>query len=569
MISKQNSLSILFISFLLIISFFHGCDSESAFSANQIVVGITSDIESFNPLYSFSGYEVHISELLYLSLVQYEWNEIEGKLDPYPMLAEKWEWADDSSSIKFFLRDDVYWSDGRKFNSEDVVFSFDLYSDPRVNSRFYGFFENFYVSNDREDSLHVILDKTFEVQDSFTVTFNFRKNSIPSLKDIDYPLLPRHVYEHVDRENFSQSEKDIKLVTNGPFLVEKWDKNQAIILKSSKNCFLYNSVSADQDENTKPVERLVFKIVPDYNSRITQLKKGEIDLMEDVKPDNVSSLKENEKINIASVKGREFDYMGWNNINIDEYRKGRLLPNKLFGNPEVRKALTYAVNREEVLSEYLKGFGDLASGPVSPIFKKYFDERLKPLEYDPEKAKKILSEQGWSDKDKNGILEKGNSQFSFILNIPSGNPRREFASTVIKNNFREIGIDVSVQAYEPRVFFQKLFSREFDAWIAAWVIPLPLDLKPFWHSDLQANQFNLAGYRNNRVDSLLELIIETKNDDVKTESYKKLQSIIYDDTPFTFLYWTDNIVAYNKKIKNINVTPLYPIHHAWNWRLEE
>jgi peptide/nickel transport system substrate-binding protein len=518
-------------------------------------------------LYSFSGYEVHISELLFLSLVQYEWNEKEGELDPYPMLAERWEWTDDSSSIKFYLRDDVYWSDGRKFNSGDVVFSFDLYSDPRVQSRFYGFFENFYVSNSPNDTLHIILDKTFDVQDSFTVTINFRKNSTPGLKDIDYPLIPKHVYQNVDRNNFSQSEKDLKLVTNGPFLLEKWDKNQAIILKSNKNNFLYRPGNKDKD--TKLVERLIFKIVPDYNSRITQLKKGEIDLMEDVKPDNVSSLRENDRINIASVKGREFDYLGWSNIDNDEYRKGRFAPNKLFGNPEVRKALTYGVNRQEVLSEYLKEFGDLSSGPVSPIFKKYFDESLKPLEYNPEKAKEILAKQGWSDKDKNGILEKGNRQFSFVLNIPSGNPRREFASTIIKNNLREIGIDVSVQAYEPRVFFQKIFSREFDAWVAAWVVPLPLDLKPFWHSDLESNQFNLAGYRNKEVDSLLESIVSSKNDEEKTGSYKKIQNIIYNNTPFTFLYWIDNIVAYSKKIKNINVTPLYPIHHAWNWRLEE
>jgi peptide/nickel transport system substrate-binding protein len=291
--------------------------------------------------------------------------------------------------------------------------------------------------------------------------------------------------------------------------------------------------------------------------------------MEDIKPDNVSSLKENDKINIAFVKGREFDYIGWNNINSSDYEQGKVTPNRLFGNPEVRKALSYAVNRQEILSEYLKNYGELASGPVSPIFKKYFEKSLKPFEYNPGKAKEILSGLGWTDRDKNGIVEKNNLQFSFVLNIPGGNPRREFAATVIKNNLREIGIDVSVQSYEPGVFFDKLFSRQFDAWIAAWVIPLPLDLKPFWHSDLQANQLNLAGYRNKSVDSLLEQVILTGNDDLKTKYYKRIQGIIYKEVPFTFLYWIDDIVAYNKKVKNIKVTPLYPLHHAWNWRLEE
>ncbi|HVO75034.1 MAG TPA: ABC transporter substrate-binding protein [Ignavibacteriaceae bacterium] len=549
---------------LILIPFFQGCRSESPETAGRIVVGIDSDVKSFNPLFSSSANEVNISELLFLGLVQYEWNNAEGGLDASPMLAEKWEWADDSSSIKLYLRKDVRWSDGRIFNAEDVVFSFDVYSDPKVESRFYGFFENFYLNNKKEDSLHILLDKTFEVKDSFTVKINFRKNSIPSLKDIDYPLIPRHVYEHVERKDLGRFEKDINLVTDGPFFLERWDKNQAIILKRNENSFLYASPG-----NLKPVQRLVFKIVPDYNSRFTQLKKGEIDLMDDINPENVSSLKEIGRINIASVKGREFEYIGWNNINTADFKEGKITPNKLFGNSEIRKALSYAVNKQEILSEYLKGYGDLAAGPVSPIFKKYFDKTLKPFEYNPGKAKEILNRQGWIDEDKNGIIEKNRIPFRFVLNIPGGNPRREFAATVIKNNLHEIGIDVSVQSYEPGVFFEKLFSREFDSWIAAWGIPLPLDLKPFWHSNLRANQYNLAGFRNKSVDSLLELIIVTKDDNRKTEYYKKIQKIIYNEAPFTFLYWIDNIVAYNKRIKNINVTPLYPLHHAWNWKLED
>jgi len=570
MISKQKLLYTFLIPLLIVISLLQGCKSESPEIAGRIVVGIDSDVKSFNPLFSSTGSEVNISELFFLSLVQYEWNDAEGGLDAFPMLAEKWEWADDSSSIILYLRRDVQWSDGRIFNAEDVVFSFDVYSDPKVESRFYGFFENFYTSSQKEDSLHVLLDKTFEVLDSFTVKINFRKNSIPSLKDIDYPLIPKHVYERIDRKDLSRFEKDIKLVTDGPFFLEKWDKNQAIILKRNENSFLYASPGNGQEQgNIKPVQRLVFKIVPDYNSRITQLKKGEIDLMEDISAENVSSLKENGRINIAAVKGREFEYIGWNNINTADFRERKITPNKLFGNPEIRKALSYAVNRQEILFEYLKGYGDLAAGPVSPIFKKYFDQTLKPFEYNPGKAKEILNRQGWIDEDKNGIIEKNRLPFRFVLNIPSGNPRREFAATIIKNNLREVGIDVSVQSYEPNVFFEKLFAREFDSWIAAWGIPLPLDLKPFWHSDLQANQYNLAGFRNKSVDSLLELIIITKDDNQKTEYYKKIQSIIYNETPFTFLYWIDNIVAYNKRIKNINVTPLYPLHHAWYWKLED
>jgi peptide/nickel transport system substrate-binding protein len=139
MISKQKLLYTFSIPLLIVISLLQGCKSESPETSGRIVVGIDSDVKSFNPLFSSTGSEVNISELFFLSLVQYEWNDAEGGLDASPMLAEKWEWADDSSSIILYLRRDVQWSDGRIFNAEDVVFSFDVYSDPKVESRFCSF----------------------------------------------------------------------------------------------------------------------------------------------------------------------------------------------------------------------------------------------------------------------------------------------------------------------------------------------------------------------------------------------------------------------------------------------
>jgi hypothetical protein len=88
------------------------------------------------------------------------------------------------------------------------------------------------------------------VLDSFTVKINFRKNSIPSLKDIDYPLLPKHVYERIDRKDLSRLEKDIRLVTDGPFFLEKWDKNQAIILKGMKTVFFMLHPATDRNKAT-------------------------------------------------------------------------------------------------------------------------------------------------------------------------------------------------------------------------------------------------------------------------------------------------------------------------------
>ena len=143
---------------------------------------------------------------------------------------------------------------------------------------------------------------------------------------------------------------------------------------------------------------MIFKIVPDYNSRITQLKKGEVDFVELVKTEDIPELKKADNLNITSQKGREYDYVAWNNIDYELYNKTKKIePNKFFGSSDVRKALTYGINRKEILDEYMSGHGQLSIGPVSPIFKGAVDSDLKPYEYNPEKAKQLLASEGWKD----------------------------------------------------------------------------------------------------------------------------------------------------------------------------
>jgi peptide/nickel transport system substrate-binding protein len=528
---------------LILAIIFPSCVSNKPEKNDRIVVAIPADAGSLNPLFAFSFQEVNITELLYLSLVQHEWNDSAGDVKTYPMAAKNWTWNDDSTTITINLRDDINWRDGNKLTAEDVVFSFDVYSDPDVQSRFFGTFNKFYLEKDQ----HIDLKKSFEMDNLYTLKIHFKPHSNPGLIDIDPPILPKHVFSTFDRKKFEQLEKGNDSVTCGPFYLYKWNPTQSIILKADEKSFLY-----------KPgiVKELIFKVVPDYNSRVTQLKDGEIDLMENVKPDQVNDLKALNNIKIASVKGREYDYNGWNNSNV------------LFSSPIVRNALTYAINREEILSEYLGNHGDLAVGPVAPIFRDSYNHDLKPIEYNPEKAKELLAGEGWKDLNKDGIIEKNGVQFSFILNYAGGNPRREFAATVIKNNLKAIGIDVKPEPLEPGVFAEKMFSHKLNAWLAGWSVPIPLDLKPYWFSDLKLAPFNLSGYKNTDADELLGKIEKSKAGNDKNILYQKFQKIIYEDSPVTFLYWVDNIVAYNNRLENIKITPLGSVHHCWYWSVK-
>jgi peptide/nickel transport system substrate-binding protein len=551
----KNKYCLLFIAILTLL-IFQSCESESPSGNDSVIIGIASDVQSLNPANSISITEGNITELLYLSLFQHRWNEKESTIDVQPMLAQKWEWNSDSTSLLIHLRDDVLWTDGKKCTAEDVVFSFDIYSDPDVQTRLFNTFDFLYSAHD----LSIDIEKTFSIISPYVLKINFPPGSVPSFYRISFPILPKHIYEKADRKNFAASSAGFKIVSNGAYSLHSWKKDQAIILHANKKSFLYRPSS---------VPELIFKIIPDYTSRLTQLRKGEIDMMEDIRPEDINTLKKEEHLNIVPVKGREYEYIGWSNIDQEKFNNsGIVVPHKLFGSSAVRKALTIAINRNEILEEYLYGYGQLANGPVSPIFKKAADTSLQPYPFNPDSALKILNMEGWADKDEDGILEKGNREFRFKLYIPAGNPRREFTAAMIKNNLKAVGIDVTIDALEMGTFIDNMFGRKFDAWLVSWFISLPPDLKSFWYSDLKSMYLNNAGYRDKKADMLLSSLEEKISIEKQDSLYREIQGLLYNDQPVTFLYWTDNITAYNKRIKNMNIDPLGFIHHCWEWSVK-
>lgn len=532
------------------------CGSEKTNESNRVVVGIPADITTFNPLFAFSVDEGAITELLYLGLVDYKWNTEQGELEAFPMLAKSWEWAKDSSSITFHLRDDVKWSDGVPLTANDVVFSLDVYSDPIVNSRLYGIFGDLYT--DKEN--HIDVAKSFVVKSDYELQINFRPHSSPDLVDIVPPVIPKHIFEKYSRKDLETAKDNFNPVTSGMFVLKKWDRNQTITLGVNKNSFLY-----DPDK----ISELVLKIIPDYTSRLTQLKKGEIDLMELIRTEDINDLKDNSKIVLKTIEGREYDYVGWNNIDPKIFNeKKEFEPNKLFGDKETRIALTYAINRQEILEDYLYNYGQLAATPISPIFKSAFDPGIKQYEYNPEKARKILTKEGWTDSNNNGIIDKDGVEFKFTLAIPSGNPLRPYAATIIKNDLKAIGIEMNVVTLELGAFMENIENKKMDAWMAAWYIPIPIELKSFWYSDLQATPLNYISYQNKEADKLMDELTVHLPKERQKKLYYRFQEIMHEDQPVTFMYWISDIVGINKRVKNINITPFGAVTHCWEWSVK-
>ena len=213
-----------FLFTLTILLFAFGCSNQNSNSTDRIIIGINEDVDSFNPLYALKENEGIITELLNLSLVKHEWDDKNSSLVSKPMLAKSWIWAKDSLSLIVDLRENIYWSDSTEITTEDIVFSFATYSHSDVNSKFYGTFDNFYTDENNQ----IELKKSFEILSPSKIKISFKPGSMPSMFDIDYPLIPKHAFKDIEKKNFSTSDFNFSPITSGPYSLIRWDKNQSV-----------------------------------------------------------------------------------------------------------------------------------------------------------------------------------------------------------------------------------------------------------------------------------------------------------------------------------------------------
>ena len=176
-------------------------------------------------------------------------------------------------------------------------------------------------------------------------------------------------------------------------------------------------------------------------------------------------------VRVIATPVRRYQFIGWNNIDGEAYARSSgktIQPHALFGNMKVRKALTLAIDRKSIVEARLAQFGQEAVGPVSPIFHYAYNDTLMPMPFDPTAALSILAQEGWEDKDGDGVLEKGNRKFSFALIIPAGSQFTLELANIIQKQLRDVKIAVQIQQVEESIFWQQLMDKKFDAFVGGF-----------------------------------------------------------------------------------------------------
>jgi peptide/nickel transport system substrate-binding protein len=182
---------------------------------------------------------------------------------------------------------------------------------------------------------------------------------------------------------------------------------------------------------------------------------------------------------------------------------------------------------------------------------------VKPLPYDPQKARQLLAEAGWKDTDGDGILDKDGKPFRFKLITNSGNDIRRDVGVLVQRQLRELGIDVIFETYEWSIFLKNFINAKyFDACILGWSLSPDPDDYQIWHSSQIEKGFNFISYKNPEVDHLWEEGRKEYHIEKRKQIYWRIHELMAEDQPYTFLFSPLGIAALQKKFVLLEQGPL-------------
>lgn len=550
---NTKKIATLTLAFILSLGVLSGCgnkeEKSSGNKGNSIVYGIsTAPTGIFNPLINDSVYDDAVCKMVYSSLL-----DLNDKQELSPSLAEKFEVSADKLSLTFTIKENVKWSDGKPLTSDDV--SFTLYS---LASKKYAGELGDYVSkikgvtefkDGKSDKISGI-----ETPDSKTIKITFTEPYGPALTNIGtLGIIPKHIWKDIDESKWKESKEALaKPVGSGPFKVVSFTEGQDVKLEKNKDYFKGEPKS----------DNIILKVVSE-DTVAADLKNGSVDIAD------VSNIKkaDREDLEKADFKLNKhannlFQYMGIN------YR------NSIFKDLKVRQAMIYAIDRDSMVKKILEGNGKVTNVPLLSSSWAYpeNDKNINDYKYNVEKAKSLLKEAGYVEKD--GVMTNSKGEkLQFKLDVPTGNTTREQTAEIIQQNLKDVGIKIDLNKMEFKALMQKVVANhDFDLYMMGNNLPADPDLTAYWSSESVSNEkgkmgWNIAGFATPELDGILKEGASTFDIEKRKESYKKFGEYMNKELPWIYLFEQDIVVASSSKVKGFEPSVFRDFADSEKWSI--
>jgi peptide/nickel transport system substrate-binding protein len=523
-----------------------GAPGEAAASPRDtLVVGWISDVGSLNSIVYVTTDDADVINTLRYPMVDYRFEDCQLGLKPAH--ATEWTFGADGKSVQMTLRDDLKWEDGQPVTLDDLTFTFELVADPAVASPRFQLL-------DRLDpaARPKVIDPT-HIEWGFLHPFD----QITQLSSVaDTAIVPKHVLGTADRGTLRGNPYSKQPLSYGPWRVASYEPNQRLVLEPNPNF-------TGPEESRPKLARIVFRVIPEYSTRLLELEAGKIDHLRNIQVGDADRLrKEHPEIKLYRRGWRSFDYVVWN------------FENPLFQDVNVRNALAMAVDADQMIARLLTSetgekYARRAVGNISPAHCRAHNDDLNPIVFNPQRARDLLAQSGWTDTDNDGVLDKDGKKFEFTLSTNAGNKRRTDAQVLIQAALKEIGVVVNLEQQESNALFENMRKRQYEAALSGWSAALYIDPSAQWMCDQvdEPHENNFGNYCNPEVDKLIEQALATPKAEEAAPLWKEVQAKVYADQPYLFLYWMDEIVGLHRRFDHAEIDLLTPLGHLERWEV--
>ncbi|PGM90491.1 ABC transporter substrate-binding protein [Bacillus cereus] len=491
---------------------------------DTLVVGISKPGGVFLPYFQQNGWDGNVTSVIFASLVS---TDKQGK--PTPELAEKWDISSDQLTYTFHLRKDLKFSDGSPLTADDVAFTLTLLHDKAYEGD--KDISQYAVKGGKEykegkaNSIEGI-----QVVDPQTIKITTEKVNSQALTALGGEVLSKAYYGKDYKQNTSLDYLKAlyeKPIAAGPYKFEKYIPGQEVRFVANENYYA-----------GKPkIPNFIYKITSG-DTKLQLFQTGEVDYTGLGTGDEVlEQAKALEFANIQIETAASFSYIYMNNNK--PYLKDK----------KVRQALIYGLDRKKYVDTALKGYGTVANVPIHPTSWAYTEEGVNKYEYDKEKAKKLLDEAGWK-VGSDGIREKDGQKLKLSYFGPSSAKDSDLLIPIAKENYKEIGVEFNPEFMDFNTMLSKVNKGDYD--LASVSTPITSDPSETAGEYLSGVNEKSLGYKNAKVDELIQKGIETVDIEKRKPIYKELYKELSDDPPVILLNYRRTITGYNGNIKGID-----------------
>jgi peptide/nickel transport system substrate-binding protein len=498
------------------------------------------DINSMFPLFLSSTVEFDIQNLTSFGLFGFDWT--------FRNFASKdstvaWKKSKDGMLDMVVMRKDLTWSDGHPISAHDIVFSYQAIMTKAVPVK---------AVRQGTDQL-----KWVHAYDDHTVVFFHKESLATNDQNINFPIIPKHIFEHtipkdpILKDLPEHIQQNNNPVVGGPYKLQKRTAGSEIILERRDDYYMHEGKQVRDKPYFKTIR---FRIRPDEATSLLALKAGDIDemILSPESWENQTNGDDYYKLNtkVYETEWTEFHFL-WN------------CKDSRFSDKRVRWAMTYAFDHKELLQKQLYGMCEPCTGTFHPTSRWAPKPAPEPIQQDLTKAVQLLDEAGWKDTNGDGIRDKTINgklvNFEFTL-LTSNRADRVAICNLMKSSLDQIGVKCNVKAIEFAAMIDQLNKKEFQGAFGGWGAGTDPDTTENIYATGQNR--NYGDYSDPAIDALFAAGKRELDPEKRVKIYQELALKLWDDQPYTWLYYRNAFYGFNKSLRGYMFSPRGPYHYG-------